>query len=161
MELKDLFDACRMEAIVSKLEPTYESTWRKMCRSYSKKFSTPLQDVLKMDPEHVVLNYYEDDMEDVDVEDKIDKILDLIYSTEDPDYDAQKETDLKDFIAQVEADEEERIKNNVPLMKSLSNKKKDSTKKTVVEKINGSTLKSPLGGSVDFSRLQNEESGDL
>jgi hypothetical protein len=47
-------------ALKSVEKPTYEDFYRKVCRWYSTKFSTPLTEVEDMAEEHVLRHYFED-----------------------------------------------------------------------------------------------------
>jgi len=120
MDFDDLLQYCQAEAIANKLLPTQESVWRKICMEYSHRFHTPLHQVLELDPEFVISVYYEDQLKTWDVEERIDDILDIIYSIEDPDYNVQKERQLREDIKRMEEEEEERIKRGDPIHPSLA-----------------------------------------
>ena len=142
MNYLELLQYCKIQAIASTLAPTEEALYRKACREFSEHFHTPLMDVYKLDPELVMLNNFERQMEDIDIDKNIDSILEEIYRIEDPDYEAHEEEDLQKFISKVEADEEERMKKN-PSKKSLpENELKDEL---------------PNKGGVDFTFLKDGE----
>ena len=103
MEFKELTDYCQLLAVLTKLEPNAESVWRSICRSYSTKFNTPLHLCLdgQIDPETILLNLYEDELEGKDPEEIIESLLDLVYRIEDPEYEQSKEEELQDFMETV------------------------------------------------------------
>lgn len=156
MQFKELTDYCQALAIASKLDPTEESVWRSICRSYARKFNESLSDCIdgKVDPVQILLNVYEDQLEGVDEDESIERLMDIIYSIEDPEYERAKETDLEEFIEDAELQEAERIKAGKPIHKALLN-----------DNILGDTTlpgdqpepDRPTGGSIDLSHLENEE----
>jgi hypothetical protein len=109
MDFNELLQYCQAEAITSKLLPNPESMWRRICMEYSQKFHTPLHQVLELDPELVVLAYYEDQIRTWDVEEQLDNILDIIYSIEDPNYDIEKERQFREQIKRMEDEEKLRL----------------------------------------------------
>lgn len=143
---KDVINYCQIKAVLSRLSPDESSVWRKFCREYSIKFHTPLKDVLKMSPEHVILNIYELSFEELNLKEKIDDIYDLINYIEDPNYVEQKEKELQEFMEKVEKEEKERLKNNRPIHPKME-------KETALP--NESDL--PKSGGIDLSYLENEE----
>ena len=164
MDFKELTDYCQSLAILTKLEPNAESVWRSICRSYSIKFSTPLHLCLEgqVDPETILLNLYEEELEAKDAEEIIESLLDLIYRIEDPEYEKAKEDDLQDFIAASKLQEVERVKklsslkkpltpSQVPQDHSPSDIQAHTSK--VNEKLQELNLQAPTGGKVDFSFL--------
>ena len=145
MILGELLQYCRAKAIADSLSPTEESIWRSACRYYSKKFNTPLNEVMKMDPEHIFLTNFEEQMSEVDVEENIDSILEQIYRMQNPDYEKEQEDDVQEFIKQVEKMEE---------IKQIA--KKENVEKTLSENEIIEEEFKPTGGSVDFSSLKDE-----
>jgi len=141
MDFLDLIQACKAQALKDVLVPTEESVYKSVCRAYSQKFHVPLPDVFKMDPEHVLLMEFTSQLEEINLDKQIGTILEQIYTLENPNYEETKEEDLKEFIAKAEAEEKARLKKL---------KKTPKKKPAVLEK-------KPLGGSVDFSNLQDEE----
>lgn len=107
--LKELIDTCKAEAIAYKIAPSDLSEWRWFCRQYSKLFNTALHLVEHMDPEHVILHVYEEQLEDVDTIERIDELMRKIYAIEDPEFEAEQEQDLQDFISKAEEEEVVRI----------------------------------------------------
>lgn len=144
MELKELTDFCRAEALSNKLLPTNESVWRIICRNYSKKFNEPLTSCLNgtIDPEQIILNLYEDQLDDIDEEENIEKLLDVIYDLEDPEYEAQKEEMLKQVDEDAEKEEQERLAKGKPIHPSM--KREVSTKME-------NPVEQPKSGSIDLS----------
>lgn len=155
MSFKDLADSCQAMAIANKIDPTADSVWRSLCRYYSNKFHTPLDQVLDMSPEHVILNVYEDQIDDIDVEEKLDVIMEAIYTLEDPDYESKKSEELDEFIKQAELDEQDRVATG----RKIHAKKKKSIKKALLESIPPDAEKQPTGGSINLSYLEAEENG--
>lgn len=141
MVFEELIEYCRIKAISEVLSPTLEGQFRAICRAYSQKFHTSLYLVLKMDPEHVLTEYFENRLEGVNLEENIHLLLEEIKTIEDPDYKPEDNDEgLDDFIATVEAKEAKRLK--LP-EKTLSDKEKLKDKKK-------------MGGKVDFSNLDED-----
>ena len=151
MDLKELLEYCESIALAGKLSPTEDSVWRSICRSYSRKFSTPLHLVMEMEPEFVITQFYEDQFDDVDEEDQIEKIYDMILTLEDPEYAKQKQEELDSFIEQAELEEQERIKNNKPIHPALRGESQPNIPKL-------QEPPKPTSGSVSLSHLASEES---
>ena len=143
MIFRTLLQYCKVKAIADLLSPNEESYWRESCRYYSKTFNTPLHEVERMDPEHVLLHNFENQIEHLDIDEEVESLLEQVYRVEDPDYDKHKEEDLGQFIQNVQAGAYE--KKPAP--------KKALPKKEVVAEIPKDT---PTSGSVDFSNLKNE-----
>lgn len=155
IEFKDILDVCQAEAIASKVSPTEESIYRDMCRSYSKMFNTPLPLVLDMDPEHVILNVYEERLASLDETkyESLEKMLDTVLTIEDPNYERVKEDKLSKDIEKYEKEEEERVASGRAIHPSLKNRtpvvKKDDEELEEYTK--------PTSGSVDFSGMKESE----
>lgn len=152
ISLKEILEYCQVEALANRFSPTDISVWRSMCRSYSMKFNTPLHLVLEMDVEHVVLNLYENQAEDLDIEDyqKLEHIMDVVRGIEDPNYEATKKAEQEEFDRLAELEEEERIKSGKAVHKSLQ---KDLDQKNTFEKSIPEDQKRPTGGMIDLSYL--------
>lgn len=114
-DLNELIQTLKAEAIANKISPNEAAYWRWVCRQYSTNFFTPLKEVLEMDPEHVILNVFEQQLEDLDPEEHIEELMRKIYAIEDPNYEADQEKDLQDFIAMAEEEEEERLSKGRPV----------------------------------------------
>lgn len=157
IEFKELLEFCQAEAIANRLSPTEASVWRGICRTYSEKFHTPLAEVLEMDPEHVILNVYESQAEDMDIEDyqKLEHIMDTLRGIEDPNYEAKKRDEQAEFDRQAELEEEERIKAGRAVHKSLQ---KDLDRKKASEKGEPEEPKKPTGGMINLDYLSKQDS---
>lgn len=139
--LQVLIETCKAKALESALIPSFDGVYKSFCRRYSIKFHTPLYLVYKMDPEEVIQTIFDDQYENYDVIEKIEEILEQIYTLESPDYKKQKEEDIVDFIKAAEEREIARIKRNKIL-------EEDRKVIKIEEK--------PKQGSVDFSSLNNK-----
>lgn len=146
IDLKDLLEFCQAQALANKLYPDDEALWRSICRDYSKTFSTPYHEVLDMPPELVMLAYYESQYDDVDVEENVDKMLDIIYGLEDPEYSKQKKAEIDTFIEQAEEEERARLKAKKPIHPAMK------AESTLIPETSG-----PSQGSIDLSYLEKED----
>jgi hypothetical protein len=157
IQFKELLEYCQAEAIATRMNPTEDSVWRALCRTYSKMFHTPLSQVLEMDPEHVILNVYEDQAEDMDIEDynKLEHILDTIRTIEDPNYEAKRKDEQDEFDRQAELEEEERIRSGKAVHRSLQ---KDLDAKRLLEKGEEPPEKKPTGGMINLDYLSKQDS---
>lgn len=159
-DFKALADYCQAQALSDKLRPGDEAVWRQFCRKYSRTFYTPLHVVELMDPVKVLLAVYEDQLENVDVDDNMEAILDIIYSLEDPDYAKEKRDDLKQFIKDAEAEEEYRKEAGKPIHKLLAEEDSVSLKKSTPKNTPVPPNKNlPQGGGINLSYLEKEENG--
>jgi hypothetical protein len=152
VDFQDIVDFCQAQALANKLEPTEDSVWRSLCRSYSKNFNTPLHLVLEMSPEYVITHVYEERYSDINEEEQLDKLLDMIYSLADPEYEKQQREETVEFMAQAEAEEAERIRLGKPIHPAL--KKEHSLKDLPEEE------PKPTSGSINLSYLEKEELED-
>jgi hypothetical protein len=96
-------------AIANALLPTQESVYRNFCRRYSVAFHTPLSEVFELSPEHVILNVFEHEMDDLDLDEHTEDLLHMIYQIEDPEYDDKVAQDVEDFIMLAEEEEKKRL----------------------------------------------------
>lgn len=156
VEFKELLETCRVGAISNKFNPTEESIWRSLCRLYSKLFHTPLHLALEMAPEHIVLNVYEHQIEDLDTEDypNLERILDTVKHIEDPEYDAVKRKEQEEFDRQVALEEKERLKDGKAVHFSLE---KSNAEKTLLGNSNELAEKRPTSGSINLKYLDNHK----
>lgn len=145
MIFNELLQYCKAKAIADSLLPTEDSIWRSACRYYSKRFNTPLSQVIRMDPEHILLTNFEDQLSEIDIEENIDSILEQIYRMENPNYEKEEEDDVQEFIKKVE---------NMEAKKA--NNKKELSEKTLLKKEEKEKESKPTEGSVDFSHLNDE-----
>lgn len=157
-DFKALADYCQAQALSDKLRPGDEAVWRQFCRKYSRIFHTPLHVVELLDPAKVILAIYEDQLEEVDVDENMEAILDLIYSLEDPDYFKEKRDDLKQFIKDAEKEEEIRQEIGKPIHRLLAEEDSVSLKKSTPEKAPAPLNKNlPQGGGINLAYLEKEE----
>lgn len=154
IKLQDIIDFARAQAIADALHPTEESNWRGICRAYSRTYHTPLHLVYEMPPEEVALAFFENQMDDMDVDKELESLLDTIYAIEDPEYAAQKKAELDDFIEQAEEEERERLKKGKPIHPALR-KENEVSLKNAPETLPEPDL--PTGGSIDLSYLEDDE----
>jgi hypothetical protein len=152
IEFKDLLEYCQAEAIANKFAPTEASVWRTICRTYSEKFHTPLIQVLEMDPEHVILNVYEAQSEDLDISDyqKLEHIMDTLQTINDPEYERVKAGEQAEFDRRAEEEEAERVKAGRPVYQG---KKKNTFKKTTEPE-----QKRPTGGMINLDYMSRQDS---
>lgn len=157
MIFEDLMNYCKAEAIASLVDPTYESIYRYLCREYSTKFHTPLDQVFKLDPEFVMLHVWESRYEKMDLDDELENILDTIYTMQDPEYSKAKADEQQAFDEQAEKEEEERIASGESLTAHLKkNQKKNSKGKNKdIEKVPSPGL--PKSGGIDMEKLKHLE----
>lgn len=152
MVFGDLINYCRLVAFENVLNPSEDSIYRGLCRAYSQKFSVPLPQVYLLDPEHVMTEVYESELDEVDLEKHADSILEEIYSLEDPEYYKEKESELQSFIEMAEEEEEERLKAGRPIHKNIKKALLETT--LPPERIEPPR---PTKGKVDFSHLSKDE----
>ena len=95
MNIFDLLELTQAKAILSKIRPNESSVWRGIMREYSKTFHVPLTEVPKLDPEEVLLNLYENQMDSLDLDEDKDfnRLMEKLYLLDDPEYDAQRDRD--------------------------------------------------------------------
>lgn len=153
IDFKDLLDYCHLEAISNSLAPTEESIWRNICRSYSKEFNTPLHLVMELPPKTVILNVYENQLNEMDLEDpeKLSKLIEIVSGIEDPEYDSKKLKEQEEFDKMILEQEEERIKSNKPIGY------KESSKNSLLENQNIEEKNKPTGGYVNLSYLEDSD----
>lgn len=152
MEFKELLEFCQAEAIANRMSPTEASVWRGLCRTYSEKFHTPLAQVLEMDPEHVILNVYEAQSENLDTEDyqKLEHIMDTLQTIKDPEYERAKAGEQAEFDRRAEEEEAKRIAAGRPVYQGK--------KKTLFKKDETPEDKKPTGGSINLDYLSQQDS---
>lgn len=149
IDFKEFLETLQAEAILNKLNPTEETIWYSIARSYSQKFSTPLKEVLEMDPAHVISQHYGAQLDDVDAEENAEKLLELVNTIKNPNYEKEKNGDLEDFVKQAEEEEKQRIKKGAPVP--------TTTKKSLLDNNVKDQEKQPTGGRLDLSHLQDDE----
>ena len=151
IDFSEIIELCQAEALSDKFDPTQISIWENICRTYSKKFFTPLHEVLKMDVEFVLRQIYADQMDEANFEEHLDDLVDLLNHLEDPDYDSDAEKDLQKFIKEAEEEEKERIANRLPL-KSIFKKGHELKKPKIIlaEEL-------PKSGGINLAHLVDDE----
>jgi uncharacterized protein YdiU (UPF0061 family) len=105
-DFNDLFLKIQAEALANTVEPTLDSVYRRICRTYSKEFHTPLHQVFELPFAQVLLNVLEERFSYQNIEDE--KFLIQIQKAIDPNFEEEMEEDLKEWIEKIE--EEERQK---------------------------------------------------
>lgn len=157
IDLQELLYYCQAEAIANKMNPNEASVYRSICRSYSEKFHTPLTLVMELDPEHVILNVYESQAEDMKIDDyqRLESIMDTLLMMEDPNYEAKKKDKQAEYDRQAELEEEERIKSGKAVHPSLQ---KDLNRKKISGNSEEPEEKKPTGGSVNLDYLSRQDS---
>jgi hypothetical protein len=152
IHLFELMELQKLKAISTKFQPTEESIWRSIKREYSKTFSVSLLEVSNLDPEEILLDLYEDQLDGADLDDEklLQRILDNLYRIEDPDYDDKKEQEEKLANERILKEEEELQKKKVA--KKAAKLKNTSVKKEPVQEISNA-------GGINLSYLaENAES---
>lgn len=150
MSIFDLIRICQAEAIANKLAPTESSLYRRLCRKYSETFNTDLLLVESMDPAKVILTVYEHQMDKIDEDENFEDLVETINELEDPDYDRNKEKEVKDFIEDVEEEERLRIAEGRKVgIKTRSLKK--PVEEVQEQPANPPTM--PTGGFLNLSKL--------
>ena len=120
ISLQEMLDACQAEAISNRLIPTYASTWRTICRVYAAISNTPLHLVDSLDPEFVLMHYFEHELEKADLDEQFEVIMDRLYLIEDPNYENEKKQELEDFIVAAEEEERQRLIAKKPIHKAMT-----------------------------------------
>lgn len=155
IELKDLLDVCQAEALANKLNPTELSVYRSFCRTYSKKFNTPLCEVKLLPPRQVFLEIYEDQLNEVDLDEHAEDIIEAIRKLKDPNYEENEDQAIDDFIEKALKEEQERVAAGRPVHSSL--KGEASLKNTLPEIPQAKSEISPTGGFIDLSYLESQD----
>jgi hypothetical protein len=165
-DFKEVLETAQILAIANKLSPNEESIYRSICREYSKRFNVPLTQVIELPIEKLLLDYYEDQMDEVDVDEHIGKLMETIYTIEDPSYVVENEKDLEEFIKESEDEEKERLDQGIGLTTFLKSKQKKTSEKTLLEKAvskaKQETMKNsmPKEGGINLSHLEALDSGE-
>jgi hypothetical protein len=148
ISLSDVIDFCRAEALAGKLYPSDVSDWRWFCREYSKTFHTPLDLVMVMEPEHVILCVLEEGLDSRRLKNKDDAkaVIDELRRLEDPDYEATKAKEMDDWAVGIEDWEDDRVASGAPLPKKIKVGQKIEEPKEL-----------PKEGGINLSYLQEEE----
>lgn len=83
--------------------PTYEDWLRKVRRWFSKTYSTPILQVEDFEDEYVIIAYYENIFDEMDADERKNKIIELIQTAED-----KKKKKVEDAQIDKELEEEMR-----------------------------------------------------
>lgn len=142
-----MLEACKAEALKELLLPTEDSIWRSICRTYSKTYSTPLHEVMKLDPEFVLKTYYASSLDEVSIDGNLEGLLDSLYSLRDPNFQRNKELSFEDEIKRAEEKEKKRIKEGKSVRESLR-KNKTAPVEDTPPPVDG-----PKEGFVNFAHL--------
>ena len=155
INFKEIIDACQAEALANKLSPSEDSVYRSLTRRYSKRFNVSLATVRLMSIHDILLDLYEDQLEDIDTDDHLEDFKESIRKIKDPNYEENEEAAMDDFEEQALREEEERIKAGKPVHHSL--RKQASLEKRVSEVPEAKSEKNPTGGFIDLSYLEKED----
>lgn len=102
----------RILALNSVENPDWESSYRRICRWYSKEFSTPLKQVEDMSEFHVLLTYFEDKYQEManssseDAKKNYDSIKEALLMKEEAVDRAEQQKEMEDEIWAAELAEE-------------------------------------------------------
>jgi hypothetical protein len=143
MIFQELLAYCKAKALEEMFNPTEETVWKSITRSYSEKFHVPLPEVRKMDPEAVLSEIFEAKYEDIDPIEEVENLLEEIYTMESPDYQKEQRKEMDSFIKNVEEREKKRLEG----MKLKEEKQQDTLREQPKR----------TGGSVDFSNLKDDK----
>jgi hypothetical protein len=124
MSLRDLLDTAQTISLAARLVPDEAAVWQRYCRSYSKKFSEPLSQVLQMDPLTVITAVFSDQLDDWEPEENMESLRDLLGHLSDADYDSKKEAAIREEMAQIEEREAERIREGRAVHSSMEKDKR-------------------------------------
>ena len=124
MSFRDLIESSQATALANKLNPNEYEIWLRFCREYSKRFNTPLKQVMQEDPEWVITQIYSDNFSDWNVEEKLYDILDIIGSLSDPEYDVKVERAKREELEKIIQEERDRLARGESIHTSLNKNKK-------------------------------------
>lgn len=150
MIFSELLIYCKVKAIESLLTPTEETIWRAFCRSYSERWHVPLPKVRAMDPEEVIAEVLEARYEEMDAFEEIEGILEDIYKIENPRYEKQQKVEMDSFIQNMAKREQKRLSAEQEREERRASKLRPEPPKTPPQPKRS-------GGSVDFSKLNNDK----
>jgi len=109
-------------ALASVLEPDEAYYYRKICRSFSERYHMPLPDVEKLPYDYVLKHYFEHQIEQLnesDAEEASYALETRIQRAINPNYDAEEEESIEDFVQMVEDEIAGKIKVKKKLIKDL------------------------------------------
>jgi len=108
--MKDEFNYYKfkqLEAISNILLPTDSYFFRKVCRWYSKTFSTKLNEVYDMDWDYILTHYYESSLEEISYNNLIDIVKDEFV----PELKEQEDKEADEFAKSLEEEQAQTLIN--------------------------------------------------
>lgn len=160
VQFDDLLKLCKAEAAENLLYPTEVTVFNSLCREFSKRFNTPLPQVLELDPEFVMRHVFEDDYSkntDLSKYEDLEWLNERVGEMLDPDFHKKKEVEIIDFMKQAVRDDQERVKLGKPIhpaMKEHVNPLDSPKKSSEMEK---PKVELPAHGGVNFDYLGKNE----
>lgn len=117
---KDTLRGILILSLDSVENPTFASSYRKICRMYSREFSTPLHEVMEMPEEVILRTYYED---------QIQAMADAVDGSDEAKrmYDEMRQKILENTLE--EDDEQELVESEEDWMRELNEKVAAENKK--------------------------------
>ena len=111
MNIFDILEHAHSKALLNKLVPDEAAIWRGMLRKYSKTFNISIIDAEKMNPEDIALALYENQLDDLDLDDDRDfsLFMDRLYTLDDPNYDAEHDKEEEAANQKILDEENEKI----------------------------------------------------
>lgn len=155
MSFRALIDTAQCIALADKLHPSEVAVWERYCREFSQRFATPLLEVQAMDPLFVLQQIMADNLSEFDPEERLEDVLDLLGSLEDPEYDAKRERIIREQLRKMEDEERERLKSGRAVHPSLEKDKR------VIVKDDPKIKELPKSGGLNMqaiNRLNNQDS---
>ena len=111
MNIFDILEHAHSKALLNKLKPDEDAIWRGMLRKYSKTFNVSKIEAAKIDPEEIALDLYENQLDDLDLDDERDfsRFMDRLYTLDDPNYDAEHDKEEEAANQKILDEENEKI----------------------------------------------------
>ena len=121
--INDYLISIQKSAMASVAQPDFNAFMRKISRWFSKTYSTPLLEVDQLDPSYVLQHYFEHTFEEMDKDERINKIIQLLETSEERRERELKEEEEEDaFVRKIEEElAQEQEKDNKEKLKSMSN----------------------------------------
>jgi hypothetical protein len=125
--MDNIIDVARKLALKSVVNPDFDTFRRKICRWYSKSFSTPLkeveEDIVFFD---VLMHYFEDLFEQLEDKDKQEQLKLAIETTEERSRrEIKEDLEEQEFLEMAVKEEAERAKKSIDYSKVAKQVKKD------------------------------------
>lgn len=124
MSFRSILDTASAQALADHLSPTEISVWERYCREYSTRFHTPLLATMDLDPYFVARMVNSDNLADFNAEERLEELFDMLGHLNDENYDTKKEKAIRDEMAQIQAREEERLREGRAIHSSLEKDKR-------------------------------------